>query len=221
MFLHVPPIGWELGAGLTIAHRSSATSSSSTVTGPSDIASGDILVLRDYASSSGGAPSTAIPSGFTSLVNHAALNSGGFYERSILSYKLADGTEASASLTGMNGNDENKKVLVVFSAGATTLATGGTGSSGSNGDPSSLAINASGGTAPLVVIGGYSSTRVLTVDTMTPTEDGRAAVGTGGDAAVAWKIYNSSPANVTIDMGDEDSGGANFNVMTGAWIEAT
>jgi len=189
-------------AGLTtLSQVASATSIGNTITGPAGIQAGDLLVLWDVAANAGATtPTTVVPTGFTSIANLVT----DVEVRSILSTKIADGSEASASLTGMNGNSENNKALYVFRGNVPILTATPTdvATEGQNGNPAAQTVNASGATVPLVVLAGYY-TAGAAVDprTFTPAKDGE--VNPEAWMYLAYKLYNAAPADVTVDMDDE------------------
>lgn len=205
--------------GMTLSQVASATSTGATITGPASIQAGDLLVLWDRAFDSGGPlPSTVVPTGFTSISN---VNDG-VEIRAILSYKIADGSEASASLTGMSGATDVDKALYVFRGDpvietATPLDVEG---QIVDTNPTSHTVGASAGAVPLVIIAGYATadfTEGGPIDprTFSPAKDGEITPAT--DLYLAYKIYNSSPADVTVDMDDE---GINNTLVT-CYIEAS
>jgi hypothetical protein len=101
------------------------------------------------------------------------------------------------------------KAIAVFrgSTAASSVTVASVNAEVSSGDPAAQTVTASAGTTPLVVIGAYS-TIFASVDprTFAPTKDGEIAVGTA--AYLAYKLYNSTPADVSIDMDDEASDNA-------------
>jgi hypothetical protein len=118
------------------------------VTGPATIQAGDLLVLADKAKNGGwdGVPATAAPSGFT-VPSGVNINDGAAV-RQIISYKIADGTEASASLAGMSGTASpgDEKVLWVFRGNRPieTVSAHGVNGQITDGNPALQAIMASG-----------------------------------------------------------------------------
>lgn len=198
------------GSDGNIAFRASATSISSTVTAPASIQAGDILVLLDLAVS-GSTPTSVVPPGFAVLQD---IN--GSQYRQTLSYKLADGSEAGAIFTGMNGTSEDNKILFAFSAGASALIPSPFNGDATNANPPAQTILASGAPAPLVVLGAYSSSDPVSPRTMSPAKDGEQNTPDNG-VWLAYKIYNSSPADVTVDIADE----GNANTIQSGYIQAT
>ena len=115
----------------------------------------------------------------------------------------------------MNGTGSDDKVLLVFrgNKAASSLNVASVNSEATAGNPTSQTVTSSGGTPPLVVLGGYGADTTLTPRTFSPAKDGE--VNSSIYAYLAWKIYNSSPANVSIDM--DDNGGA--NILQSCYIE--
>lgn len=190
------PLRAAAGNVVELAFRSSANSTASTITIPSDVVAGDLLVLYDRATNTSGTVTFAVPSGFSTILNQLPVTTIRF----VCSYKIATSTDASSSITGMNGTNDNSKILLAFSTGgATTAAAYDIAFQQTDGDPTSQTINASGQTTPLVVLG-FIRQQTATSQSMSPTQDGTAASGTTNTAY--YKIYNSSPADVTFDCGD-------------------
>jgi hypothetical protein len=149
-----------------------------------------------------------VPSGFTSILyqSHETVR------RTICSFKIADGTEAGTSITGMDGTSADAKIMAVFStSGASSAIAYDVAFESTDGDPTAQTINASGGSAPLVVIG-FVRQVTTTSQSMSPAQDG--TVGSGQNVGY-YKIYNSSPADVTFDCGD----GGNANALMSFYIE--
>lgn len=186
----------------TLVKQADATSTGASVTAPADIIAGDLLVLADVA---GGPslPAAVTPSGWTLIASTTA----GTTLRGMLHYKIATGDEASSIITGMNGSTNNKVLLVFRPNAPIQSATPNTfGAEGTTNNPSPQTVIASAGTPPLVVLGLYGAG--VAVDPRTFTVGGSAAKdgevsASGNRLYTAWKIYNSSPANVVIDMDDE------------------
>lgn len=201
----------------TLSQVASATSTSSSVTGPSTILAGDLLVLWDIAINSvSSAPATAVPSGFTAAINFTQA-----LIRAIVSYKIATGVEASATLSGMsgtNGTYAQGKCLYVFRGNApvTAVAVNDANSENTVGDPTAQVINASGGAAPLIVLGAYNGFNgAVDPRSFSTTKDGE--INSDTKNYLAYKIYNSSPSDTTIDMDDE----GNSNTLISCYLGVT
>lgn len=201
--------------GATIALFGSNTSTASTIAVPASVAAGDLMVLVDKAYNGGiFAPFTVLATDFTSISN--LTTTGSVFIRQILSYKLAVGTEGGTTLTGMNGGVGNAKALYVFrrTAAASSLNLSTANEQLTSGDPSAQNVAASGGTPPLVVIGAYGA-RTETIDprTFSTTKDGE--INPNTTLYLAYKIYNESPSDTSIDMDDEGS----VNILQSLYIE--
>jgi hypothetical protein len=211
---------------MTISFRASATATSGDVVGPSSIVAGDILVLFNLAAS-GSTPTAAVPSGFTQLNTVAGTAFLSESCRAVISAKRATGAEASASLSGAMaaGSYGSSKILLVFEADAASITTSTFAGqcSSDGGDPSSQSILASGGNSPLIAVAAYgrfSNVAIASRD-FSPAKDGEVQVGGGGgqfDLWLAYKIYNSSPADVSVDLASDGQFGA--SLLQSGWITA-
>lgn len=204
----------------SLSQQATAVSATANLTGPSTILAGDLLVFLDNAFTTGGQPTTAVPSGFTQI--RADTVGGSSDSKQVMSYKIADGTEASASIQGMTatayakslvvyrGDNPISAVLVASSAGQATDA-----------NPTAQVVTSSAGVAPLVVVGGYGGTTLgISPRTFTPAKDSEIQSANGAqvmDTWQAWKIYNSSLADVTIDMDDE----GNDNILQSFYLQVS
>lgn len=205
----------------TLSQVLSATSvDSATITAPDGISAGDLLVLLDGAWDNGGAPpASVVPSGFTSI--DTATTGTTSASRVTMSYKVAAGTEGGTSLTGLPPADGGAaKALYVFrrSPAATSVSLSSPTSQATDGDPAAQTIAASGGGLPLVALAGYSSSSIDLARTFSPTQD--AEIGADGnvvDVRLAYKIYNSAPEDITIDMSDDGTD----NILQGVYITCT
>lgn len=211
-------------AGLTTLSFVTSTTSedSSTVTAPGTVNPGDILVYFDYTSDFNSSPAAAVtPSGFTNHVSVALSSS-----RLMISTKLAVGTEDSASITGMTQDGINSgggKAILQFRGDATVASLNivDVSQEMTDGNPTSQSITAGSGTAPLIVIAAYSCNKgIVDPRTFSTTADGEVEFNSTNfsvDATAAYKIYNSSPADTTIDQDDEGF----ENALAGFYIEAS
>lgn len=182
----------------------SATSVASTITAPTGIQAGDIIVLFDSAQNLSTIPATVVPTGFTSIINAPSSLS----HREIISFKLADGTEGGTTITGMNGATSNRKVIFVFRGdiAITTVTPANAGNVTTSGNPASTLVTSSAGIAPLVVLAGWAIPNADgSVDnrSFNPAKDAELNPSPSTSAYFAYKIYNSAPADITVDMDDE------------------
>lgn len=189
----------------SLTQEGSATSSASTITAPATIQAGDVIFMADKAAGSTSVPATVVPTGFTAIVN----TSSGITERMICSYKIADGSEASASITGMNGNSSNRKAIYVIRANKAAIAVKPKSVNGqiTDGNPTLQTVTASTGIPALVIFGVYGTdSAAISPRTFSTIADGE--INPATNFYMAYKIYNSSPANTSIDMDDEGLGNA-------------
>lgn len=200
-----------------------ATSTAETITIPSTAQRGNLAVLIDMAFTSSAVPTQVVPSGWSQItVPNNTYNVAGHGSRLTVSRKILEQGDAGTSITGQNGGNTNNKCMFVFRgngliASATPSTWNGTSETG---NPSSQTASASGGNAPLVVIGlvgeydGSTANGTPTFSTESPSFDATQIVNSSRLVA-GYKIYNSSPADHTIDMGDTGFP----NVMASGWIE--
>lgn len=196
-----------------VQHDSSIDESGGAFTLPNDIQAGDLIVVYDFAQSSASPPpTTVVPSGFTSLIN---ANDGNI-NRLILSAKIAEAGDAGAVRTGMDSLAETK--LVVTFRGDVPISQFSFASPNSQittGNPTSQSVTAASGLVPLIVLAAYFvDGGAVSPRTFSPAKDGEVNATTVGDHWLAWKIYNSSPADTTVDMDDEGT----FNGLLSCYI---
>lgn len=213
--------GFGKRAVTTITQVLSATSTNSAnITAPVGIAAGDLIVMYDCATSDSG-PASVVPTGFTQIYDSGISGSNG---KAITSYKIAAGTEGGTTITGMVGAgalSSSAKAIYVFRgdnpiAVITALDVDNTNTTG---NPGAQTITSATGVVPLVVLGFYVVTGNTLVNPRTFTvggiaaKDGEVNASYNGplidtDLWIAYKIYNSAPADVVVDMDDE--GADNF-----------
>ena len=196
----------------SISVFATAISTAETITLPDGIEEGDLIVLFQVAIDADSTPPALVtPSGFSSI-DSATITSIISY-RTEVAYKLADGTEGGTSITGMSGNNSDHKRVVVFrgDVAATTAIVADVESVVDSGNPPAQTVTSGSGTAPLIVFGTWTATASEQDRTMTPEKDGE--LGSGA-TWIGWKIYNSSPANVSVDTADHG-----INMMQSFYIE--
>lgn len=204
-------------APLSLAFQTSANSSAQTITCPT-VDQYDVGVLFDTATDSTATlPSNVVPSGFTQLQTSAFSS---FY-RTTLSYKVFDGTEDGATITGMNGNHSNAKILLVFRPNRAIVSVGTSTflQETSSSAPSSQLIAASGQTAPLIrlaacVDGAGPSNPNFTGGTFDATI---AKAGSDSSIRAGYAVQNTSPSNTTVSMADGGAG----NCLISGWMNFT
>lgn len=201
-----PPYGFELamlpgtvpifvtGGVSSLSFVDSATSTGPTLTIPALAAAGDLAYLFDYSQIGTGTPTTVVPTGFTSLANTTDVS------RAISSYKIIAAGEPGSSITGMDSDNDNKVMFVFRGNVAISTVTPSTWNSQGGGSPSTQTVTASGQTTPLVVIGAVGQATTAAFTTESPAFDATVTVNSRIEAG--YKIYNSSPADHSIDAGD-------------------
>jgi hypothetical protein len=187
---------------ISLAVVATATSSATTITVPDGVQAGDVILLVDKPGDTDGSlPVLVVPTDFTTISSLA----DGFVARQVCSYKIANGTEGLSVLTGMAGQNNVRKSLLIIrpSAPATAVTIGSLNGEGTGGDPTLQTVTASGGTPALIVIAAYGNglTGSITPRTFSPAPDGEITPAT--NQFLAWKIYNQDPVNVSVDMEDE------------------
>ena len=213
---------------LTYQTSTSASDHGGSITMPSGISSGDIIVVCQSAvknTFNTTAPTAAYGTGFTSIgtdtVSYDA--GGGSFNnlRMCLSAKIADGSEASSSISGfMNDNREAASVYVYRpDATPTTMTPTGYVSATSNGDPASQTVLAGSSTTAHIVVAHYncrSTSPTITYSGATSDADFD-DIGSIDCrlASRATGVASGSGANVTIDINDNNR----LNGVAGCYIE--
>lgn len=93
-----------------ISYVNFVSANASTIVMPT-ISPNDVAMLFDFGYGSGSAPALVTPSGFTNFQNST---SGATDCRLATCYKILDGSESGATLTGMNATTNNTKRLIIF-----------------------------------------------------------------------------------------------------------
>lgn len=175
----------------------SATSTSSTITIPASAQAGDVAILYDVAYNFSGVPTSVTPTGWTAIRSDS-----GSVSRQNSSAKVLVAADASASITGMTGTSWVNKTLIVVRPNVPAQSFVAAGANGeiTAGTPTNQSVTASAGSAPLIVVAGYTITGSFGTVTFSPTQD--ATITNGTDQQLRYKIYNSAPADVTVGMSD-------------------
>jgi hypothetical protein len=178
----------------------SARANASTITIPSTAAANDLAVLCDWAA---GSPPLVVPAGWTQITDDAAASS-----RLTISYKVLVSGDPNTSVTGMGSTDPNK-IMFVFRPNkiVNSIVPSTWNIEITTGNPASQNIGASGQAVPLVVIG-VTGVTTGDADFTTASPAFTATVRTAStDLLAGYTIYNSSPANHTVDAGDVSTNG--------------
>lgn len=176
-------------------------STATTVTMPSSVSSGDLLVYCVVNSSN----IFTNPSGWT-----AAANISGGPGAMRIGYKISDGTEGSTNVTVASSAVRGAVLSVrCDKAIASVPAAGGGLCYYTSGNPPAQVILSGARSAPVVVFG----VSIRGIPSWSPTYDG--SVRWEGSGIFAWKAFLTSPADVSIDVND----GGSPNCAGGCWIE--
>jgi len=110
--------GGSLDSLSFISRTDSPDSSTATVTMPSGIQSGDLLLIQEYGPDVTSVIGGNIPSGFTKIVDseHAAVDHR-------VHYKIATGSESGSTVTGQTGSNEDMSLFVFRGSAAIASVT--------------------------------------------------------------------------------------------------
>lgn len=198
------------GRTQTLTFVASATGTGTTVTVPGSAAAGDIALIFDSCGAF--VPVTkVVPSGWTEIKDAVSVGGDG---RQVVSLKRLVAADLGASITGMTGEPGyREKIMLVFRpVGKLYRVSVPTWSAeNTNGNPSSQTVLAAGVVCPLIVFGLVTTLNSTTVpfSTASPAFDAEVYLSGGSNALrVGYKVYNSAPADHTIDMDDLGNGNA-------------
>lgn len=223
-----PPIGWKAataGAVTSIAYVTHTTSTGGTITAPaSGIEPGDLLVLIQYSQSipSAGPGTDVTPDGFTDMPPSPSINGGGGTNRSGRmsgKYKIADGSEDGATITGMNDSLDDK-ILIQYRADAplASLSVATAVIDATTGNPAQQTLLAGSGTPPVLGITAFGATGTVSPRTTSITPDHEM---TSSSHLYAHDfVQNSSPSNYTWDMDDEGTANVLYGVYLHSFVAA-
>jgi len=193
------------GGSLTLTLIASTTANGSSISVPAAAVIGDFAVLFDATENHGGSSiSTAVPTGWTSLADTFGV--GSYSLRTTVSYKIL--TAAGGSVSGMTGGSFSNKVLLIFrpSTSILTVTSSVWNAEVTGGNPTSQTVTASGVQTPLIVLAwgvvGDSPIPAFATETPSMTNVTRSGSVTAPACRVGYTIYNSSPSNQSIDVGD-------------------
>lgn len=195
------------GAVTSLSYVTEDGGISTTVTIPASAAVGDLAILVNAARGAS-APALVTPAGWTNLVNMADAA-----QRITAHYKVLASGEPGSVLTGMDGSFAETLQILIFRPNApiNTVTPSTFSSQVTGADPTLQTVSASGQTVPLLVLGCLTDQEITApaFSTASPAFDAEIAeAGSGSAIAIrtGYKIYNSSPADHSVDMADEGSG---------------
>lgn len=196
--------GWSTSA--------SFNDSTATIVLPSVISRGDLIILIDGAWNVAGIPTAITPTGFTNIAND-----GLGIHRAMLSYKVATGSEAGATVTGMSGDSINRKIAKVFRPNAQAAVTiSGINHQITDSAPTNQTIAVGSAVKPLIALMAAYQLSGVTGRSFTiggsDAKDSELTAGT--NIYLIWKIVNSAPSDIVAAMGDN----GNANCLQSCYI---
>lgn len=190
-----------------------ATSTTDAVVAPGDVRPGDILVMFDAPDSTGSINTASVPAGFTILVNRP---SSGWPTKVVASFRVCDGSEGGTTISGMNGDETNAKILLQVRGNIrlTGCSVYDLKTAQSNGDPSvspSVLSALSPASAPIMALGTvhHKGSGGAAFQSQTPAFTSETAIG---HLRIGQTIY-AKGATVSDQGIDKDDGGTS-NILT-------
>lgn len=185
-----------------------ATSTTNTITIPASANLGDYAILFDAANGYGASVAAVTPSGWTAIVG---TGSDSFIAgspnslRQMASHRVLPAGAGGTIVTGITSVAE-AKVMLIFrpSSGITSLTPSTWNREATSGNPSAQTVTASGVATPLIVfaVGGRTGTTPTAFTTETPSMTNITVGATGRSMRIGYTVYNTSPADQSIDVGD-------------------
>lgn len=181
----------------------SAVSTGTTITIPAGAEEGDIAFLADFQVTGSG-PTLVTPTNWTNIVDTASA-----FSLLATSYRRLPSGAGGTNVTGMSadGGELISKAMLVFRPNslASAITPASLNEETTGGNPASQSVTASGQAVPLIVLGilAAENTTNPAFSTASPAFDDTVP---SNDLRIGYKIYNSSPADHTIDMADLSTG---------------
>ena len=179
---------------------------STTITIPASAQAGDIAVLKDLSKAdyTNEMPGSVVPSGWT-VIDNLIYDANYVKVRQIFSYKVLASNDPGSSITGMAEGTKNK-LMFVFRPNVpiSNLSVEQFYSQVTDGTPTTMTITPCA--LPYVVIGSCAS---YTQYPYFQTNWFTSSIVSQFYQKLAYKIFNSNAANVSINMTDQ----GNFNTI--------
>jgi hypothetical protein len=203
----------------------SASYGSSGVAWPAGAQEGDAVLLYDwcYVENDGGDPTYVLPSGFTQIQNLTGF-SGEIdapdqgKTRIIVSRRILDGTESlETDVIGMSGNREEAKIMLLFRGNVpiTDVVPGSLNAYVNFGNPPAQSIVAAA-VEPPVAIYAFHAKQSGTLSFTTNSPALTTIVPASNRILAGYRLYNSTPANHSIDADGGGSGSPlGINLVSG------
>jgi hypothetical protein len=186
----------------SLSFHTSGTSGGTSILIPATAQAGDLCIYLDYARSSAAIPTAVVPSEFTPVTDNTSTNS-----RAKVSFKVLTGSEVNTNVTGMAGNTNNNKIVMIFRPNATIygVTPGSVNGQGTTVNPGAQTITVNSLTAPPVVLQIAHYCASGAVDPRTAT--GPTFSEIAGQTTSHYGKYNitnsGTPTNGSIDQDDE------------------
>ena len=206
-------------AATTFTFVASSSGSGTTITIPGTPTAGDLCIIWNTATNSGGIPPDVTPAGFTKLATFAS--SEGWWERASVFAKKLDGTETT--VTGLNGPNGTRWIAATFHPDSPFLSfANGMTPNGewTNGNPASQTItSASAASLPAMLWGQMSLWSSVTISPRTTSPAMSEIAGAVGNHFAHYRViaYGATPDDNTYDMDDE----GNSNVLQSGYLTFT
>lgn len=203
---------------LELAFHANTASAGGGVTIPATVLPGDYMLFFDYDRGGSNPPAQVVPSGWTDLFTTSSSNTN---IRICVSSKIAEASDASASLTGLADTGQAGQQLLVFRPNSpirNVIPQGVFGTT--SGNMAAMVATPAGFKPPVLVIGYYAQSGTA-VASMTPLVftingtdnfDGMCNVTHAASEASKikyklWGTLGSVPEDVTIDPADWGANG--------------
>ena len=193
------PFRFLVASTLTFSFVASAAVNATAITIPASAAIGDFAVLFDAAGGTG--PASAVtPSGWTNHINTTASNT----IRCMVSSKTLVSGDPGLSINGMTGPTTSRKIMLVFrpNQAIVSMTPSTPNAEGTTGNPAVQTLTMSGQATPLIAVACFRATAAISPRSVSPAFDAEVSED-NSTIYMQYKIYNSSPANHTVDMDDE------------------
>lgn len=174
----------------------SDTVTGTTITIPSSTLPGDLIVLIDGPTTTGGAPSFVVPTNFTEIMRITGGTIG-----QIVSYKIAVMGDAGTTITGTSATGTTRKIIAVWRGNVAISKVSPlslNNAAVTSNQPAGQTITSSNGPAPVLVLGAYrgGSSSITFDGTLTSTGTALSSLNPTAQTVV-YRIMNVSPTNLT------------------------
>jgi hypothetical protein len=194
-----------------VSFVASAISGDATIVIPSAAQAGDLVVILQMAANTVSTVPTAVtPAGFTDISNISSNVQNYNPMRNICSYKVITAADKGATLTGMEGNNSNRKMLLVFRTihPITAITPVSIQTHNTTSAPSLKTITVAGQPAPVILMGQGSTIGADVTLSGTVATEGVIVNSSNNRQTAAYLIQNDVVANKTFNQSN-----GNVNMM--------